>query len=145
MQAGQHPFEKVLTSLGCVRSGELDHVSVEGSDLATFTSEVVIWDNVVVFVAEVDDFIPSAATEASIVSFESIVLISLGHLAIGTADVFQLVIDIESDFRKPDNHREYGNRRNQHQLSRDNKTSFVTIESVDQERHLRDLSGDICR
>ena len=55
----------------------------------------------------------------------------------GRADVFELVVDVQRHLAQPDDQTENRDRRDQNQLSRDNETSFVVLQGVDELEHVR--------
>jgi hypothetical protein len=70
-------------------------------------------------------------------------LVALVEIAEGGADVFEFGVDVVGNFRQADDHGEDGDRGDEHQLRRHDKTGFVIHQAGVKCVHSGKLSGEV--
>jgi len=70
------------------------------------------------------------------VATDRLSVVALLHAAEGRTDVFQFVVDVQRQLAQADNQTQNTDRGDQNQFSRDNETSFVVLEGVDELEHV---------
>jgi hypothetical protein len=103
--------------------------------LWAFAGEVAIRDNVAVVVTEVLTITVLRAVGTTHVAIESTDLVGLIDISERCTHIFEFVVDVEGDFGQPDDHGQDSNGRDEDEFGRNDETSFVVDQLVEQVSH----------
>jgi len=93
--------------------------------------------NVILPVAEVSGVVETAAVGVALVAANATDVVALLNGTEGRSDVFEFVVNVQGNFAQTDDQTEDSDGRNQNQLSRNNETGVVVLQSVDELEHGR--------